>query len=462
MTLNVVIAGGGPAGATAATYLARAGHRVTVLEKTRYPREKVCGDGLTPRAVREMNYLGMAHDEADGWQRTRGLRFVAGGCASTVSFEGFSSDIPSYGLTRTRADFDQQLARMAAAAGAEVLESHTVRGAVRDDAGRVVGVTVQRTTPEGRRDGEPFTVAADVVVAADGNSSPVAKSLGILPRSDRPMGVAQRVYYTSPMSYSPWMETWLQLPDRNGDLMPGYGWVFGVGDGTANVGLGILDTAKDFRSIDLRSTLSEWVEVMQEHEPTRGFVPENQVGVVRGAALPMAFNRTPHVVPGAVLLGDAAGLVSPFNGEGIDAAMESARIAADVIDDAVIAARYRGGTPAQVRAAFDAGLQRYPELIQQHFGAHYGAGKVFAHMVGNPKIMRTAVRLGMGSNALMRFVVRAMGNLSDRNSPALVDRVVQALERVVPPVRNIVSTPGRNSGKHSAKFSPEEVRLKVS
>ena len=83
-------------------------------------------------------------------------------------------------------------------------------------------------------------------------------------------------------------------------------------------------------------------------------------------------------------------------------------------------------------------------------------------MVGNPKIMRTAVRLGMGSNALMRFVVRAMGNLSDRNSPALVDRVVQALERVVPPVRNTVSTPGRNSGKHSAKFSPEEVRLKVS
>ncbi|MFC3183681.1 aldo-keto reductase family protein [Pseudoglutamicibacter albus] len=142
--------------------------------------------------------------------------------------------------------------------------------------------------------------------------------------------------------------------------------------------------------------------------------------------------------------------------------MESARIAADVIDDAVIAARYRGGTPAQVLAAFDAGLQRYPELIQQHFGAHYGAGKVFAHMVGNPKIMRTAVRLGMGSNALMRFVVRAMGNLSDRNSPALVDRVVQALERVVPPVRNTASTPGRNSGKHSAKFSPEEVRLKVS
>ena len=451
MTLHVVIAGGGPAGATAATYLARAGYRVTVVEKTRYPREKVCGDGLTPRAVREMNYLGMAHDEADGWQRTRGLRFVAGGRSSTVSFEGFSSDIPSYGLTRTRADFDAQLARMAAEAGAEVLEGHTVRGAVQDGSGRVVGVKVQRTTPEGKRDGEPFDIAADLVVAADGNSSPVAKSLGILPRSDRPMGVAQRVYYTSPMSYSPWMETWLQLPDRNGDLMPGYGWVFGVGDGTANVGLGILDTAKDFRKIDLRSTLTEWVKVMQDYDPNRGFVPENQVGVVRGAALPMAFNRTPHSVPGALLLGDAAGLVSPFNGEGIDAAMESARIAADVIDDAVIAARYRGGTPAQLRAALDGGLAREPELIQHHFGAHAEAGKGFAHRGGTPQTMRTAVRLGMNSNALMRVVVRAMGNLSDRTSPALVDRVVQALERVAPPVRNTASPSGKNPGKSSVK-----------
>ena len=429
MTLHVVIAGGGPAGATAATYLARAGNRVTVVEKTRYPREKVCGDGLTPRAVREMNYLGMAHDEADGWQRTRGLRFVAGGRSSTVSFEGFSSDIPSYGLTRTRADFDAQLARMAAEAGAEVLEGHTVRGAVQDGSGRVVGVKVQRTTPEGKRDGEPFNIAADLVVAADGNSSPVAKSLGILPRSDRPMGVAQRVYYTSPMSYSPWMETWLQLPDRNGDLMPGYGWVFGVGDGTANVGLGVLDTAKDFRKIDLRSTLTEWVKVMQDYDPNRGFVPENQVGVVRGAALPMAFNRTPHFDRGVMLLGDAAGMVNPFNGEGIDYAFEQARIAAEIITT------YRGFP----QAAYRNKLAGFSKAVKDEYGSYFTLGRGFAHLIGQPKVMELGLKYGMGSRHLMNFAVKLLANLYEDDPRAhrdLHDRAVQALITAVPATSN--------------------------
>ena len=91
------------------------------------------------------------------------------------------------------------------------------------------------------------------------------------------------------------MEGWLELPGRDGKLLPGYGWVFGVGDGTSNVGLGILNSSKEFGKLDYKQVLREWTAGMPAEW---GFTPENQVGEIRGAALPMGFNRTPHYSPG--------------------------------------------------------------------------------------------------------------------------------------------------------------------
>ena len=444
--MNVLIVGAGPAGSTAAYYLAQAGIDVTVLEKTSFPREKVCGDGLTPRAVREIQKLGLPHPEADGWRRNKGLRLLAGGRSIELPWPEVS-DFPQYGLIRTRLGFDEELARHAQSAGAVVLERHSVTEALRDDDGRVTGVRAALLDESGRKTGETRDFTADVVLAADGNSSRTAVSLGIRKRDDRPLGVAVRTYFTSPRHDDDWMEGWLELRSpashvsqarrgppagslgRDGKLLPGYGWVFGVGDGTSNVGLGILNSSKEFGKLDYKQVLREWTAGMPAEW---GFTPENQVGEIRGAALPMGFNRTPHYSPGLLLLGDAGGMVSPFNGEGISYAMESARFAAEFIIDGAARSASAGWGPADA----DAHLSRYADYVRDQWGSHFTLGRAFAALIGKPAVMKLALRTGMPIPVLMRFVVRLLANLTDPAAKGFEDRVIRVLESLVPATSN--------------------------
>ncbi|QCB96595.1 geranylgeranyl reductase family protein [Arthrobacter sp. PAMC25564] len=464
--MNVLIVGAGPAGSTAAYYLAQAGIDVTVLEKTSFPREKVCGDGLTPRAVREIQKLGLPHPETEGWRRNKGLRLIAGGRTIELPWPEVS-DFPQYGLIRTRLGFDEELARHAQAAGAVVLERHSVTGALRSEDGRVTGVRAALLDGSGRKTGQTRDFPADVVLAADGNSSRTAVSLGIRKRDDRPLGVAVRTYFTSPRHDDDWMEGWLELRSpashasqarrgaragslgRDGKLLPGYGWVFGVGDGTSNVGLGILNSSKEFGKIDYKQVLREWTAGMPAEW---GFTPENQVGEIRGAALPMGFNRTPHYSPGLLLLGDAGGMVSPFNGEGISYAMESARFAAEFIIDGAARSASAGWT----RADTDAHLARYADHVRGQWGSHFTLGRAFAALIGKPAIMKLALRTGMPIPVLMRFVVRLLANLTDPAAKGFEDRAIRVLESLVPATSNTATSP--QPGANSA-VSATEVRV---
>lgn len=418
----MVVVGAGPAGSTVATYLARAGLQVLVCEKTAFPREKVCGDGLTPRAVKELVSLGVPTREEDGWIRNRGLRIIGGGMRLELPWPELSS-LPDHGLVRPRQDFDAVLAGHARSAGAKVLEQVSVTGPVFDDDGRVAGVVAKPVDGRGRRAGDDVTYRAPLVISADGVSGRLALAMGIQRREDRPLGVAVRTYFTSPRHDDDWLESWLELWDGEpgaSHLLPGYGWVFGVGDGTSNVGLGILNSSEAFGKVDYKELLHRWVATMP---PEWGYTPDNQVGEVRGAALPMGFSRTPHYDRGLLLVGDAGGMVNPFNGEGIAYAMESARVAAEIVVQAL--SRPTAG-------AREAALQVYPQAMRDLLGGYYTLGRVFVKLIGNPQVMKYATRYGLPRPLLMRFALKLLANLAEPRGGDAIDRLINGLARIAP------------------------------
>ena len=419
---DVIVVGAGPGGSTAATYLAQAGVDVVLLEKTAFPREKVCGDGLTPRAVKQLVSLGIDLDEP-GWIRNQGLRIIGGGNRLELPWPDVT-EYPSFGLVRTRMDFDEILARHAQKAGARLHERTAVTGPVLDEAGRIVGVTAKPVDDNGRKVGDEVEFRAPIVVAADGNSTRLSLAMGLQKRDNRPMGVAVRTYYRSPRHDDDWLESWLELWDGKpgeSNLLPGYGWVFGVGDGTVNVGLGILNTSTAFQSVDYKDLLKRWLDNTPEEW---GFRDHNMVGQVRGAALPMGFNRKPHYANGMLLVGDAGGMVNPFNGEGIAYAMESAAIAARC----AVQSLARRGTAAEKA------LQGYPVQMRQALGGYYRIGNVFSRLIGNPTVMGLATRHGLPRRTLMEFLLKLLANLYDPRDGATSDRVITAMTRLAPSV----------------------------
>jgi geranylgeranyl reductase family protein len=406
---DVIVVGAGPAGSSVGYHLATAGLDVLVLEKTSFPREKVCGDGLTPRAVKALTGMGVPIAEDDGWLRNKGLRIIGGGGRIELDWPDLSS-YPGYGLVRARTDFDQILARHAEKAGARVLEGVTVDGPVLDDrTGRITGVST--------REGQQFR--APLVVAADGNSSRLSVSMGLHKRADRPLGVAVRTYYSSPRHDDDYLEAWLDLWDGS-SLLPGYGWIFGMGDGTSNVGVGLLNTSTGFGDIDYRALLRKWLATMPAEW---GFTDENRTQPIRGAALPMGFNRTPHYTAGLLLAGDAGGMVNPFNGEGIAYALESGELAARVIAQAV--ARPTAAGRERV-------LQTYPRQLKDAYGGYYTLGRVFVELIGRPGFMRFATRHGVKRPAVMRFTMKFLGNLTETRGGDAVDRLINAVSKMTP------------------------------
>jgi len=406
---DVVIVGAGPAGSAVAYYLATAGLDVLMLEKTTFPREKVCGDGLTPRAVKALTAMGVPLADSDGWTRHKGLRIIGGGGRIELDWPELSS-YPGYGLVRARTDFDQILARHAQKAGARLIEGAAVTDPLLDGrTDRITGVVT--------KDGHQFR--GRLVVAADGNSSRLSVAMGLHKRDDRPLGVAVRTYYTSPRHDDDYLEAWLDLWDGK-SLLPGYGWIFGMGDGTSNVGVGLLNTSSGFGEIDYRQLLRRWLAGMPAEW---GFTEENRTQPIRGAALPMGFNRTPHYTRGLLLVGDAGGMVNPFNGEGIAYALESGEIAARVITQAL--ARTTAGSRERV-------LQTYPRQLKDAYGGYYTLGRIFVQLIGKPGFMKFATKHGIKRPAIMRFSMKLLGNLTETHGGDAVDRLLNAVSKMTP------------------------------
>jgi geranylgeranyl reductase family protein len=411
---DVVVVGAGPAGSSAAWSLARSGVDVAVLDKAEFPREKVCGDGLTPRGVKALGDLGV---DTSGWVRHRGLRVHGGGQIVEVDWPRLSH-WPAYSLVCRRSDLDATLAAHAAAAGARLHTGVTVTDPLLDDAGRVSGVRAV-AGPDSR----PVTWRARLVVSAEGLSGRLAKSLGLVRREDRPLGVAVRRYVRTPRTADDYLDISFDLSTEGPTAasMPGYGWIFGMGDGTANVGFGLLDTRRS-SGADPRGTLRRWLTTLPADWQ---LTEENAVTPLRGAGLPMALHRQPAYSRGLLLAGDAAGAVNPLNGEGISYAMETGRMAAETAADALD--RREG-------LAREAVLRRYPARLRTEYGHHHRLGIGLLALLRNPAIVRFTTARGLKRPALVSAALRLMGNLTDGRDGDAVDRAVSVLTRLIPAV----------------------------
>ena len=383
---DVLVIGGGPAGAAAAYWLARHGHAVTIVERKTFPREKTCGDGLTPRAVHQLDEMGLG-DQLARYHRYRGLR--ATGMGRELELEWPSHPVyPQHGYVVRRRELDQMVAENAQRAGATLLLGHeAVQPIV--ERGFVRGATVQTYA------GETLDISAKYVVVADGANSRFGRALGTFRTREWPYGTAIRTYWTTPRHAEPWIESALDVKDRNGNPMPGYGWIFPVGDGTVNIGVGLLSTFRDFKSVNTTHLLDAYAHQVADRWEID---PGNPECKATSGRIPMGGSVGPKAGPSYLVVGDASGSVNPFNGEGIDYAYETARMAAQVLHEALVT-----GDPTL--------LQSYTKMLDDEYGDYFKVARLFARVIGRPVLMRELTRAGMHSRTLMEWVLRIMANL---------------------------------------------------
>jgi geranylgeranyl reductase family protein len=408
---DVLVVGAGPSGASAAYWLATLGHRVVMVEKKRFPRDKTCGDGLTPRAVRQLHDIGLA-DQLTEFQRFDGLRSIGHGVTLELAWPEHP-DFPPYGYVVRRSELDEMVANAAVKAGATLLPATEATEPI-VEGGDVVGAVVHD-----KDTGADRAIRARYVIVADGANSRFGRALGTARNRTYPLGMAIRGYFTSPLHDDPWIESHLDIRDREGNHLPGYGWIFPVGDGTVNVGVGLLSTFTGWKNVNT----SHLMDAFCATAPARwGISPETATCAPTGGRLPTGGSVSPKVGTTYLVVGDAAGSVNPFNGEGISLAYETGRLAADAVDLAL-------ATGDRVA------LETYSQRLDEVYGLYFKVARTFVRAIGNPAVMRELTRVGMRSRTLMEWVLRIMANLMrpEELGPAeAAYRAVAAIVRVVP------------------------------
>ncbi len=409
MNPDVLVVGGGPAGAATAYWLARDGLEVLVAEKKAYPRDKTCGDGLTPRAIKQLIDMGFDFDVPE-LHKIIGLRAYAGELKLELPWPEHT-EYPAWGAVIRRADLDMQVAMLAEKQGA-VIRTRTEAVPVVVD-GRLEAVDLKQKDSSGVVDVE--RVHPRLVVVADGSLSRFGRALGTSRRKDYPYGLAVRGYFASPNSQDGYLESQLDIRDAEGRSMPGYGWIFPLGDGAINVGVGVISSFKGWKDVNTSKVLDAYVAGLPEHWQVTA---ADKISEPVGGKLPMSFSMGPKVGANWLAVGDAAGAVNPFNGEGIDYAYETGRIAARHI--------------AAALAADDFSLlENYPRELDDRYGDYHRVARAFVIAIGNPKLMRSLTRIGLRSRPLMEWVLKVMANLLEPEDAGMSERVYRIIERVV-------------------------------
>jgi menaquinone-9 beta-reductase len=387
---DLLVIGGGPAGSAAAIVAARAGLNVTVFEKGPHGRDKVCGDGLTPRAVAALEELKIDMSLA---HRIDGLRMIAGKTTRELAWPA-SDRFPNHGAVWPRSRFDTHLIDVASQAGAEV--RFDVEALPVMDGNRATGVSAG---------GETFT--APLVILAAGAQGAAAKILGAERDPDEPFGLAIRAYAPTPRHADRHLEACLSLRDEHGTPVPGYGWMFPAGDGTVNIGVGALSTMKGFKKLNLSTLLDQYAAVVRQPWDLGAYIDKP-----RAWRLPMSCLR--RYGPGWVAIGDAAGFINPMNGEGIDYGLESGVVAVEqfLVDPSTAPARY-------------------DRIVGERFDSFLRTGRRFSFLIGHPWLLRTGLRIAVGTQTTADITLAVMGNLVDGTTPGAAGRVLRVTDRVL-------------------------------
>ena len=374
---EVLVVGAGPSGSAAAAWAARAGLGVLVVDAREFPRDKACGDGLTPRAMVELRRLGLG-DWLDGRITHHGLRLAGFGSEVEIPWPGPSFPPVSSAVPRT--ELDDRVRKVAGDFGAAMLLGCKAVDVHRDSAGRVSEVVLA----DGRR------VACRWLIVADGARSTLGRVLGRQWHQETVYGVAARAYLRSPRSSEPWISSDLELRSTGGEVLPGYGWIFPLGNGEVNLGVGALATAKRPADVALRPLVRHYTDLKRA---AWGF--EGEPRAVASALLPMGGAVSGVAGPNWMLVGDAAGCVNPLNGEGIDYGLETGRLAAEFL---------QSGDVATMALA-------WPALLREHYARGFSVARRLGLLLTLPRFLPFAGPLGMRSAALMDMAVRVMGNL---------------------------------------------------
>jgi geranylgeranyl reductase family protein len=388
---DVLVVGAGPAGSAAAAWAAKLGAEVVLADAAVFPRDKTCGDGLTPRAVLELQLLGL-----EDWLRAhtanQGLR--AHGFGQTLLLPWPGGSLPEWGSAVARTELDDHLRTTAIKAGATAIDGARAVD-VRRDGDRVAGVVF-------KTDDGPLEIGCRHLVVADGVRSPLGKVLGRQWHRDTVYGVAGRSYVASAMSDDPWISSHLELRDEAGTVLSGYGWIFPLGTGEVNLGVGTLATSKRPADLAIKPLMAHYAELRREE-----FQLEGELRMPTSALLPMGGAVSNVAGPNWALIGDAAACVNPLNGEGIDYGLETGRLVADLIAD-----------HADLATA-------WPALLREHYGEAFSIARRLAGIATVPGLLKVLGPPGMRSDWLMTLALRWMGNLvtdEDRDRAARVWR----------------------------------------
>ncbi|MER3521371.1 MAG: hypothetical protein C4317_03830 [Acidimicrobiia bacterium] len=405
-TADVVVVGGGPGGAATAARLAYAGLDTVLLEKFEYPREKVCGDGITPRAVKALDDLGLSH-RFSSYHKVIGLRAIGYGQRLELPWPDHPV-YPSFGLTSPRSMLDSDIAQFAKECGAAVLDGHeATRPLVVNGVLRGVHVLDKKSLMQ-------RTIEAEFLVVADGSLSRIGRALGAVRDRAYPMGIAMRGYYQSPKDRDPWIEARLDLSHR-GERLPAYGWIFPLGDGSINVGVGLLTSYKGWKEVNTARLQDTFVEAIG---PDWGVLPEDAISKPKGGKLPMGLAIDPKAGANWLAIGDAAAGINAFTGEGIGYALEMAEIASEMIIDS----KRRGKALCQME---------YARTLQNFYGPYYKAAQLFAYLIGKPKLLDLFGKVGMRSKGIMSWFLVVAGHLGNPLDRGAVSRLYYTIEKVI-------------------------------